>query len=117
MTKVGLAYSEVTMETRFYKISDGNGGYKWDMSRIKETVIAGLILSIIISAATIIGNRVFTLSHIELTLARMEKHMLRSVQMDEMQNKQININTELLYKKYYPGVPPPQVCWPTQEVP
>ena len=99
-----------------YRISDGNGGHLWDWKNIKETVIGGLILAIIISVTTTALNRVFNVQRLEQSMKRVEAYSIRSLQMNNIQNDQINTNTELIYRKYFPGVPPPKCQWPESEV-
>lgn len=103
-------------EPKAYKCTDGNGGHIWDWAKIKESVIAGIILASIISVATVALNRVFNVQHLESAMARVEKYQLRSLQMNELQNKQINDNTVIIYEKFYRGVPPPRLIWPSDEV-
>jgi len=98
-----------------YKVSDGNGGHLWDKKRINESVIAGVILTIVISVGSTFLNRIFNVNKLENAIIKVEKYALRSLQMNDIQNKQINSNTEIIYRKYYPGVPAPQICWPSTE--
>lgn len=101
---------------RPYRISDGNGGHFWDWKNIKESIIAGIILAIIISISSTVLNRVFNTRRLEATMEKVEKYSIRSLQMNEIQNKQINENTKTIYNKWFPGVPAPQICWPEIEM-
>ena len=48
-----------------YRISDGNGGHLWDWKGIKETVIGGVILALIISISTTLLNRYFNVTKLD----------------------------------------------------
>lgn len=64
---------------KIYKISDGNGGHVWDFVKIKETVIAGLLLAVLISVSTTVMNRLFNVKHLEESIAQIKAYQLREL--------------------------------------
>lgn len=103
-------------EPKVYKCSDGNGGHRWDWAKIKENVIAGVILAIVIAALTTATNRVFNVKHLEAGIARIEKYQRESKNMNMMQNERVNSNTKILYGTLFPKYPQPSdLVWPEEK--
>lgn len=103
-------------EPKSFKYSDGNGGHQWDWTKIKESVIGGIILAIVIAALTTGANRLFNVVHLEAGLARIEKIQRESKNMNMMQNERINSNTRLLYGQFFPKYPcPSDLYWPEEK--
>lgn len=103
-------------EPKSFKCSDGNGGHIWDWAKIKEGVIAGLILAIIIAALTTASNRIFNVRQLEEGLVRIERYQRESKQMNLMQNERINSNTSIVYGQFFPKYPRPiDLYWPEEK--
>jgi hypothetical protein len=103
-------------EPKVYRCTDGNGGHLWDWVKIKETIIGGLILAIIIATASVIGNRYFNVNRLENKIDTVVKYQRESKNMNLMQNDRINSNTKILYGQFFPKYPcPVDLIWPEEK--